>query len=360
MGYRYLVFIVLSGVFTQCSREVTTKSFPDKEIIPPSPSHTIDLPGDRPAVRVLYLGCGHLVIEHQGDVMVTDPFFSIQPLSAKKIHTSKEDYARYMATVKASGIDLKRASSVWIAHMHYDHVMDLPVLLRDDVLAPDVKIHSSTFGSDILQHFIQPGQYVPLFPEPARNGNGSWLAAASSIRVMPIVSEHAPHVKFWPITIHAMKGPLDKEYFANAFTDPESVTKKKEWKEGDVYAFLVDFLNADTVSLRMFIQTSASQFPVGLPSSSLLKERPVDVAVLCLASANNVKPYPVEILKALQPKQAVFIHWEDLFERAEFGKYRLVRLTNFSKIGKRMADEGMPLTKDKFTMPQPGTTMTFK
>lgn len=358
MGYRYLVFIVLSGVFTQCAREVTTRSFPDKEIIPSSPLHTIDLPGDRPPVRVLYLGCGHLIIEHQGDVMVTDPFFSIQSLSAKKIQTNKEDYARYMASVKASGIDLKRASSVWIAHMHYDHVMDLPVLLRDNVLAADVKIHGSTYGSDILQHFVQPGQYVPLFPEPARSR--SWISAASSIRVMPIVSEHAPHVKFWPITIHAMKGPLDKEYFAKAFTDPESVTKKKEWKEGDVYAFLVDFLNADSISLRMFIQTSASQFPVGLPSSALLKERPVDIAVLCLASANNVKPYPVEILKALQPKQTIFIHWEDLFERGEFGKYRLVRLTNFRKIGKRMAREGMALTKDKYTMPQPGTTMTFK
>lgn len=357
---RLVAIVALLVLLASCAREVTTRSFPDKEIIPSSPSHTIDLPGDRPPVRVLYLGCGHLIIEHQGDVMVTDPFFSIQSLSAKKIQTHKEDYARYMASVKASGIDLKKASSVWIAHMHYDHVMDLPVLLRDNVLAPDVKIHGSTYGSDILQHFIQPGQYIPLFPEPARNGNGSWIAAASSIRVMSIVSEHAPHVKFWPITIHAMKGPLDKEYFAKTFTDPESITKKKEWKEGDVYAFLVDFIHADTVSLRMFIQTSASQFPVGLPSSALLKERPVDVAVLCLASANNVKPYPVEILKALQPKQTIFIHWEDLFERAEFGHYRLVRLTNFRKIGKRMADAGMTLGKDKYVMPQPGTVVMIR
>jgi len=358
MGYRYLVFIALSGVFTQCAREVTIKSFPDKEIIPSSPSHTIDLPGELPTVRVLYLGCGHLIIEHQGDVIATDPFFSIQPLSAKNIQTSREDYTRYLSMVKASGIALKQVSSVWIGHMHYDHAMDLPFLLREDVFAPGVKIYGNANGSDIFQHFVQPEQFVLIVP--GSQNTGTSIKATSSIRITPILSEHAPHVKFWPITIHAMKGEADREYFEKSFTGPESITRKKEWKEGDVFAFLVDFVNADTVSLRMFIQTSASQFPVGLPSSALLKERPVDVAVLCLASANNVKPYPVEILKALQPKQTVFIHWEDPFERAEFGKYRLVRLTNFRKIGKRMADAEMPLGKDKYVMPQPGTPMIFK
>ena len=365
MRYRFVELVGLSLILAGCALEVTVKTFPAKEIIPESPAHTIDLPGDRPPIRLLYMGCGHMFIEHGGDVIVTDPYFSIQPLAiGKKIRTNRDDYDRYMGLVRASNMDIRRATSVWIAHMHYDHVMDLPILLRDSVLSPDVDIHGNAFGSDILRPFVRPGQftaignaaYDPEHPEHA----GRWMDAAPSIRVLPIRSDHAPHVKIGPITIHAMQGDINSEYFAKNFTDAESPTKKKQWKEGDVYAFLVDFLSADTIAMRMYIQTSASHYPLGRPPMEILKDHPVDVAVLCLASSNTVKPYPLEILQTLSPRQTIFIHWEDFFERADFGKYRLVRMTNFKKIAKRMAKAGMPLTREKYVMPQPGTMVTIR
>lgn len=360
------VGLIIGVVFllTGCAREVTDRTFPARSIIPVTASHAINLGGNRLPLKILYLGCGHLVFDFQGSMLMTDPYFSIQPFSpGGKIRSEPGDFLSYQRLVAASGLDLTNTQSVWLAHTHYDHMMDIPLLLRKSVIPSSTAIYGNSFVPNILHNFISPGQYHVLGPDVVYqrglSNKGKWVMTSPSIRVLPIRSEHAPHLKVGPVKIHLMQGRLKEGYFKEELKTDSSRTKKNAWREGCVYSFLIDFLKGDSVEYRIFVQTSSTHYPVGQPPPELLKEKPVDIALVCLASANTVKPYPIEMLQDLKPKATIFIHWEDFFERAEFGNHKLVRLTNFKKIVKRMNKAGLPMTPDKYVMPQPGTLVTI-
>ena len=355
----------LSAMLIGCAKSVTDHNFPSKEIIPTTTQHHLAITGQGSSIKMLYMGCGHLIIEYNGEMIVTDPYFSIQSFSpTKKIKTNLPDFERYKATLSQHSVDLTKAKSIWLAHTHYDHMMDIPLLLKQNMLTKKVTMYGNEFGDDILQNFITPSQYHTLLPKEVynplgKNGTRHWVDSTSSIRILPIFSDHAPHTKILGVNVHLMKGKLKNNYFRDHFKTEEAKTNKNQWRKGCVYSFLVDFVKADKIEYRIFIQTSASHYPLGQPPKEVLAEKTIDVAVLCLASSNYVTPYPVEILKALTPKKVVFIHWEDFFERAEFNKTKLVRLTNFRKIDKRLLKSGLTPNKEDYVMPQPGTMITI-
>lgn len=153
-----------------------------------------------------------------------------------------------------------------------------------------------------------------------------------------------------------MDKPLDAEYFDERLIYSNSKTKAFKWSTGETYSFLVDFIETDT--LRVFIQTSASQHPFGCPPSDEIKKKKVDVAVLCYASALNVENYPNAVINFLKPEKLVFVHWEDFFRTPEsFHDQRLVRRTNPKKVREQIDKLGK--TND-FMMPKPGTRIKIK
>ncbi|MDZ4714207.1 MAG: MBL fold metallo-hydrolase [Cytophagales bacterium] len=344
-----------------CSKAINSRTFPSYDIIPDSSGVTLNVHDRERPVRMLYMGCGHLLFEYNGEIIVTDPWFSVQPFGPGKIQSSDADYQKYKGAVDAAGMNLGLTKSVWIAHTHYDHMMDIPMLLEKSWPA-DVPIYGNEFGDNILQHFVNAGQYRPIMDaaDPVSKSPASWRTGGSSIRVLPILSDHAPHVKWGPLTVHLMRGKIRDDYFREKFIQAAARTKSKEWREGDVFSFLFDFMDGGRIVYRIFIQTSASHFPLGRPPEDVIRDHPVDVAILCLASSNTVKPYPVDILNALKPAKTVFIHWEDFFRRAAFNEHRLVRLTNFRKIARRMSDSGLPMNKQDYVMPRPGTVITIR
>jgi hypothetical protein len=175
-----------------------------------------------------------------------------------------------------------------------------------------------------------------------------WINVTPSIRFLAIESNHAPQ------TGHKLRfnKPLDVDYFKENLVWPDAKLKASKWTAGTTYSFLVDFIQGDT--LRMFIQTSASQYPFGRPPKEELQKKKVDVAVLCYASILNVKDYPKAIVDDLTPSKLVIVHWEDFFKepRAD-DDVKLVRKTNPKKARRRF-DE-LKKKKDFFVMPKPGT-----
>jgi hypothetical protein len=155
-----------------------------------------------------------------------------------------------------------------------------------------------------------------------------------------------------------MDKPLNEDYFDEHLIYSNSKTKAFKWSTGETYSFLVDFIDTDT--LRVFIQTSASQHPYGFPPlDQVKKEKKVDVAILCYASAPNVGNYPNAIVDLLEPKKIIFVHWEDFFrEPSSFDDQRLVRRTNPKKVRERVNKLGKP--NDYFMMPKPGTRIKIK
>ena len=116
--------------------------------------------------------------------------------------------------------------------------------------------------------------------------------------------------------------------------------------------------NKGKPELRLFVQSSSCKFPYGLPPKKVLDEKSIDVAFLGVASAQNVKAYPQEILKQLSPKKIVLIHWEDFFMNLYRKKIQMsVRATNMRKFMRHLKQEyNCQKTEDLtkwFSMPLP-------
>lgn len=361
----FFIFI-LSYAASGCSKEISENNFPGYKIIPSLNTHQLTVYGDRNPVDVLYLGCGHLAVRYQQEVILIDPFFSTHGFLQKKVASKTNAFEKYQALLTSHGMDLSQTKSVWLAHTHYDHMMDVPLLLKKKILPENAVIYGNEFGNDILTNFVAPDQYHTLQPEEVYNPKTGkvkpkWIASSSAnIRVMPILSDHAPHYKFGPFPIHLMKGNLKPHYFPTHLKDEQDVTKRGRWKEGCTYSFLIDFMEKDAITFRLFVQTSGSHYPLGRPPADVVKARAVDVALLCVASANYVKPYPIDILDTLKPRKVVFIHWEDFFRKPlDFEGARLVRFTNFRKLHRRLKRNGYEPNQKDYVMPRPGTLLTI-
>jgi hypothetical protein len=356
----------LSALILSCSRAITSRSLPFEPIIPTLATHEWNIHGSKEPLKILYLGCGHLVLQYNKECIVIDPFFSTQGIMRRRIHSDTTAFEKYKSILEQHQVTLSGTNSIWIAHTHYDHMMDVPLMLEKQMISKEVTIYGNEFGDDILTNFVDTNQYHALAPAETYNPNKaavvpSWLMASPSIRVMPILSDHAPHYKIGPIRFHLMRGPLRKNYFSDHFKKAADPTKRNQWKEGYTYSFLVDIMKGDEIAFRLFIQTSSSDYPLGRPPLEVLAKRHVDVAFLCAASANFVKPYPVQILQDVKPAKVVFIHWEDFFRKPlDFDGARLVRATNFRKLNRTLIQHNLKPSTANYLMPRPGTMITIK
>jgi len=334
---RYLLILLL---FTSCSQQIS-KFYP--EIIPKQMTTTLPVGKGQHKVNLTYLGCGNMIIEQDGDAILTDPFFSNQRFTkmAGKIQTKPNLYESWKDRVQTQASrGMVRAGLV--SHTHYDHVMDLPTLLQDHYFNKIEVVYGNSYLPQMLTNFSKEGVRLDVLKA------GEWVNVTPGIRFLPIESKHAPHTK----RKLYMSKPLDADYFKEHLVWPDAKIKAHKWTVGTTYSFLVDFIQGDT--LRMFIQTSASQYPFGRPPKEELQKKKVDVAVLCYSLTPNVEDYPKAIMSDLNPSKMVIVHWEDFFrEPKSDDDVRLVRKTNPKKARKRFDKLGRK--KDFFVMPKPGT-----
>ncbi|MEI9921523.1 MAG: MBL fold metallo-hydrolase [Bacteroidota bacterium] len=338
---RRLTLMMLMGLLLSSCAQKVTKFYP--EIIPKQMNTTLAVGKGQHKVNLTYLGCGNMIIEQDGDAIMTDPFFSNQKLTKVlgKIKTKPDLYELWKGRVQSQASKgMVRAALV--SHTHYDHVMDLPTLLQAHYFNKMEVVYGNSYLPQMMVNFLKEGVRI----EPIKLNE--WVNVTPNIRFLPIESNHAPHTKHKLY----MSGPLDAEYFKEHLVWPDAKLKARKWTLGTTYSFLVDFIQGDT--LRMFIQTSASQYPYGRPPKEELQKKKVDVAVLCYASTPNVTDYPKAIVNDLNPSKLVIVHWEDFFrEPKSDDDVKLVRKTN-PKIARKRFDE-LKKKKDFFVMPKPGT-----
>ncbi len=368
---KLLGILTITLLTTACAKTIPEKGFP-RTIIPSVDQFTFHIQHSPDSIRVLYLGCGHLIICYRQENIVIDPFFSTHGFTKSKLFSDTIAFQKYENILHKQRVNLNDTKSVWIAHTHYDHMSDLPLLLEKKQINSTTPIYGNEYGASILQNFITPQQYHPLTKEltynPEQPNSVSFMNASPSISVLPIRSDHAPHYKIFGLQIHLMTGKLKANYFKQKFIHATDTTSRGQWKEGCTYSYLIDFKTNDHIDYRLFIQTSASHYPLGRPPLDVLRERPVDVAFLCAASSDYVKKkYPIHILRDLFPNHptkkanVVWIHWEDFFGKPlAFEKARLVRMTNFKGLGKRLRKAGFTPDSTHQVMPRPGTVVTIK
>jgi hypothetical protein len=359
MSTRFAIIIMAVFALSACTHSLS-KFYP--EIIPKTSEAILSVrEKSNHQVNLVYLGAGNMVLEQNGEAIITDPFFSNQKLLKLlgKVKSNPQLYSTWKTNFEYF-LSPAVVRAGLVSHTHYDHAMDLPLLLEDRYLTNLNVAYGNSYLPQILQNFDKEGvnlsalsQHQVYNPAVGSDTDYQWISVTPRIRFLPILSNHAPHTK----KKLYMDKPLDAEYFDEHLIYSNSKTKAFKWSTGETFSFLVDFIDTDT--LRVFIQTSASQHPFGFPPPDEIKKKNVDVAVLCYASALNVDNYPNALISLIKPVKLVFVHWEDFFRTPEsFHDQRLVRRTKPKKVREQVDKLGKP--NDYFMMPKPGTRIKIK
>jgi len=259
--------------------------------------------GGSEEITLQYLGVGGWLIRFGGSALLTAPFFSHPSLWEVGLGRIETDTAR----VDAGLPPVSDVQAVLVGHAHYDHLLDVPYVLRRH--APQAVV----YGSQTAVHLLAGDPQLDplrLREVESRAGDGSklgeWVVLPGGrIRFLPLLSGHAPHL----FGIHLFEGEL---------REPAERLPSRAWGwvEGQNLAYLIDFLDPDgRVIFRLHYQDAASTPPQGYPPPlELLEEgRGVDLAIVCPPGFEQVEGYPEGLLSRLSPRWVLLGHWEDFF-----------------------------------------------
>lgn len=270
------------------------------------------------AVVIRYLGAGGLYVGWRGEAILTGPFFSNPGVAEVLLRSMRFRWGAIRDGL--SGVPMARVGAILAGHSHYDHVGDLPVVAGR--LAPWTRLYLNRSGANALAAYPRLRERVVTLEDHV----GEWLHLTDAsgrplpFRVRAVPSEHAPHfdgITLW--TGETSESPR-----------PWRHRRYSSLEAGRTYAFVIDLLDSAAegapVRYRIHWQDSASQAPAGIPPPEL-RERPYDLAVVVLASAHLVEPYPEDLLRAIRPRHVLVTHYEDFFSPWERRRGFVVLLT---------------------------------
>ena len=177
-----------------------------------------------------------------------------------------------------------------------------------------------------------------------------WYSPDSTFRVMALEANHAPTIRIPGFRTTFANGVLDHDLDAL----PKSA---EDWKLGEVYTYLIDVLDRGNTRLRIYYQDAPNSAPKGFPPAAVIAARPVDLAILCVATARNTRPVsPDDLLRALRPRWVIASHWESFFRPQTYP----LMLNPTSHIDEFMESlhRGLPVTS-KWVMPNPRTVLRY-
>ncbi len=336
------VAISLAAALSGCANRANLDELPTFTHTPPQTSE--------PSIQITYTGTAGALIQLNDHAIMLDPYFSnISPSIFSLFSRPSPD----ADTVDALLPDISAVSGILIGHGHQDHLLDAAYVLSK---APaQAKIYGSETTTNIVASLVEKERRVSLNHVMATHDSlGQWVSLDDAhIRIMAIASEHAPQIG--PILLNA--GYVKSEQ--------ERVPRQLGWKAGQALTYLVDFLKAptgaesatDNIVYRVYLQSSASGAPLGPPPTELLSLRPVDLALLCVASFENVNDYPQHVLRAVKPKSVMLVHWDNFLKSrldAEVEALSRLDIAEFIRRTREVLGEN-----NEILMPMPGTQFSL-
>jgi L-ascorbate metabolism protein UlaG (beta-lactamase superfamily) len=337
---------------------------PDGAAEPDAPPH-----GDVSPLEVHELGVQGFVLRHGSDVVMTAPLFTRQSAIEVTFNVPlSPDTAAIDAHLAAE--PLADISAIVSGHAHYDHFLDVPYILTR---APKATAYTNLTGRNILAALApdRPATCTNAAPSPtlARDRvvamddafashvdytycpaqqpdgvtvEGTWLyVPGSHVRLKAFCSSHPAQVGPY----HFGEGAIDSEQC-------QLPSAAAGWLEGQTLAFVIDFLDdTGTPLYRVFYQDAPTNAPIGHVPPSYIAEKAVDLAILCVGSADAVDDHPGQILANLQPRFALSGHWEDFFQPVD-APLQPIPLLNLDGYMQR-AEAALP---GRHTLAQPGST----
>jgi hypothetical protein len=313
------------------------------------------------SIIIKYLGSGGYYFQKDSAALIIDPFFSpyrMFPLALKKISTQTENVELGLYDIKED--IFKDVNAIFITHSHYDHLLDAPYVFNHYLDSGKSKIYGSASTVAIVSSVVD-AIYLENIEDKMSSVNvpGEWIYINNgSIRVMPIKTKHAPHYKkLVSISLYGGTAEPIKKYESDS-----TETHVTNWKSNITFAYLIDFMNNGKPDFRVYLLSSASSPPDGFVHEEILREHPVNLAILGAASFANVENYPQGILNHITPQKLIIAHWEDLFKPYQHDPPRLIRATNFKKLIPEI-NEAFPWkinNEQQFFMPAPGVFVSLK
>jgi hypothetical protein len=265
-------------------------------------SHTIGSGGRTATFE--YLGTGGWLIRRGGDAVLTAPFFTNPSFFRLPFRTSSNRAVVQQHMDRLGNLDDVRA--VVAGHAHYDHIMDLPEVLRHVTTSAPVVgglTVCNTLASALSGHACES----MVSRAGTHNAPPTPFTASSRVRILPYFSEHASHVAH----IKALNGHYDTPL-------AQVPSKPNAWREGETLAYLIDFLDAKgNPELRIWYVDASPNAPYGLPDAATLHDKHVDVAIFCVGNWNQQANYPKAFLETMTPSYALLGHWENFFRSAD-------------------------------------------
>jgi hypothetical protein len=307
----------------------------------------------RDSIVITYLGVSGFIIRGGplGDsALMTAPSFTHQRLISVALPFIRVEPDGPLIDRSLAGKKLGEVAAILVGHSHYDHLLDVPYIAEHQ--ARSAMIYGSTTTANILAPVagLRSRVHTIVATDVATTQRaGRWFTVAGGrARFMAVESDHAPNI-----------GPLRYTY-ANTIDDtPRSRLPRTThgWHKGQVYAYLIDLLDAaGRPVFRIFYQDAAAgPEHAALPPLAPADQRAVDVSIICAGNFGNVADYPTAVLRNLAPKRVIVGHWEDFF-RTSYPPFKGISFTDTQKLEMRLR----AAVGDRWVTPEPGARMVFR
>jgi L-ascorbate metabolism protein UlaG (beta-lactamase superfamily) len=293
----------------------------------PKGLETKDTPPGPNGVSVRFLGVGGFLVRKGPDVVMTAPLYTNPTAGALLVGSLVGDadgpqdfYTRHH--IDADAPDIR---AILVGHAHYDHLMDVPFFMDR---APQAIVYGSTSTRNVLAGYgSRYALQTDALNDPAHDrvdsrnckgpvpgpdcgswsgGLGEWVdvpGAQGRLRVRAFCSAHPKQVLN---AIHFWRGCVTQP-LTTPPTDPNVM------REGEVLAFLFDFLEQGRITFRVYYQDAPVQEPVGWVPPDVLGDRDVDLALLNGGNFDAVEKAE-RIVGNLRARNVVIHHWENFFD----------------------------------------------
>jgi L-ascorbate metabolism protein UlaG (beta-lactamase superfamily) len=226
-------------------------------------------------VCVTWLGTAGFRVEHDGHVLLLDPYLTRASFSRCLLAPLRADAALAQRVVP-------RADAIVLSHTHFDHALDTPAIAR--------QTGARVFGSRSALHLCRshglPDAQLECV-EPA-SGSGPYEAEAGPFRL-----------RFWPSAHSAFL--FGRVPFPGDIADCSDVPMRTEsYRCGAVFGTEVE-----VGGRRLFHVGSAELVERGW------RVPPVDLALACVAGWTSTERYPERLVVALSPGAVLLHHWDN-------------------------------------------------
>lgn len=238
-------------------------------------------------LRVTWLGTAGFAIEHDGHVLLVDPYLTRASLSRCVLAPLRPDAALAQQQVP-------RADAIVLSHTHFDHALDAPVIARHT----GARIFGSRSAVHLCRSHGLPDSQLACV-EPDTGG------AVREAEVGPF------RLRFWPSAHSAFL--FGRVPFPGEIADCTDVPMRTQaYRCGAVFG-----VEIEVAGRRLFHVGSAELVERGWHVA------PVDLVLACVAGWTTTERYPERLVAALSPGAVLLHHWDNFLRGYDGGAQAL-------------------------------------